>query len=320
MNDLFLNTFLTVFQGIIKIFIIAGIAGILVWRKVIQQSFIDGLSNIMVYVFLPCMIFSTIISGFNPHQERYWWIIPLAAIIVTLAGLGIAALAFIPDFKKHSNILPLACMPNAAYLVLPIGEFLYPDQFEQFAVYCFLVVLGLNPVFWSVGLYLVTGRKRTDFQWRQLLTPPFLVNIISILLVLSTVHKYIPPVLTDSIDMLGQATVPSATFILGATIASTIKSLPGFWITFRVTFIKFIVIPVMTIFILLALQVQKTNPLLADEMIIQSAAAPATALIIQVRTFGGDINKIGGVTFISYLITLLAIPVWLTVWKIITLN
>lgn len=320
MNDLFLNTFLTVFQGIIKIFIIAGIAGILVWRKVIQQNFIDGLSNIMVYVFLPCMIFSTIISGFNPHQERYWWIIPLAAIIVTFAGLGIAALAFIPDFKKHRNILPLACMPNAAYLVLPIGEFLYPDQFERFAVYCFLVVLGLNPVFWTVGLYLVTGRKRTDFQWKQLLTPPFLVNIISILLVLSTVHKYIPPVLTDSIDLLGQATVPSATFILGATLASTMKSLPGFWITFRITFIKFIVLPVMVIFLLLALQVQKTNPLLADEMIIQSAAAPATALIIQVRTYGGDIKKIGGVTLISYLITMIAIPVWLTVWKIITLN
>jgi hypothetical protein len=320
MNDLFTNTFLSVFQGIIKIFFIAGIAGILVWRKVIRQSFIDGLSNIMVYAFLPAMIFSTIISGFNPQQERYWWIIPLAAIIVTLAGLGIAALAFIPDFKKHRNILPLACMPNAAYLVLPIGEFLYPDQFEQFAVYCFLVVLGLNPVFWTVGLFFVTGRKKADFHWKQLLTPPFLVNIISILIVLSAVHKYIPPVLTDSIDMLGQATVPSATFILGATLASTLKSLPGFWITLRITFVKFVVVPVMVILILLALKVHKTNILLADEMVIQSAAAPATALIIQARTFGGDIKKIGGVTFVSYLITMIAIPVWLTVWKIITLN
>ena len=139
------------------------------------------------------------------------------------------------------------------------------------------------------------------------------------MIVLSSVHKYIPVVLTDSIDMLGKATVPSATFILGATLASTIKSLPGFWVTFRITFVKFIVLPVMVIFILLALQVQKTNPLLADEMIIQSAAAPATALIIQVRTYGGDIKKIGGVTFISYLITLIAIPVWLTVWKMITM-
>jgi malate permease and related proteins len=319
MNDLFLHTFLSVFQGIIKIFFIAGIAGVLVWKKVILQNFIDGLSKITVYVFLPSMIFSTIISGFNPHEERYWWIIPLAAIIVTIAGLGIAALMFIPDFKQHRNILPLACMPNAAYLVLPIGEFIYPDQFEKFAVYCFLIVLGLNPVFWTVGLYFVTGRKKTDFHWRQLLTPPFAVNIISILLVLSSVHKYIPVVLTDSIDMLGKATVPSATFILGATLASTIKSLPGFWVIFRITFVKFIVLPVIVILILLALRIQKTNPLLADEMIIQSAAAPATALIIQVRTYGGDIKKIGGVTFISYLITFLAIPVWLTVWKMITL-
>ena len=125
MNDLFLNTFLSVFKGIIKIFIIGGIAGLLVWRKVILQSFIDGLSKITVYVFLPCLIFSTIISGFNPQQERYWWIIPIAVIIVSLAGMGIASLMFIPDFKLHRNVLPLSSMQNAAYLVLPIGEFIY---------------------------------------------------------------------------------------------------------------------------------------------------------------------------------------------------
>jgi predicted permease len=318
MNDLFLNTFLSVFQGIAKIFIIAGIAGILVWRKVIKQSFIDGLSNIMVYAFLPAMIFSTIISGFNPQQEKYWWTLPLAAIIITLAGLGISALTFIPDFKKHRNILPLSCMPNAAYLVLPIGEFLYPDQFEKFAVYCFLIVLGLNPVFWSVGLYFVTDRKKGDFQWKQLLTPPFIINIISVLIVLSSLHKHIPTLVIDSIDLLGKATVPSATFILGATLVSTLKTLPGFWETFRITFVKFVIIPLMSIAILYILGTYKKNALLADEMIIQSAAAPATALIIQVRTFGGDLKKIGGITFISYLITLFAIPLWLTVWKILT--
>jgi predicted permease len=68
------------------------------------------------------------------------------------------------------------------------------------------------------------------------------------------------------------------------------------------------------------LRTYKTNPLLADEMIIQSAAAPATALILQVRTYGGDLKKIGGITFISYLITLIAIPLWLTVWKILTMD
>jgi predicted permease len=319
MNDLFLNTFLSVFKGIIKIFIIGGIAGLLVWRKVILQSFVDGLSNITVYVFLPCLIFSTIISGFNPHQERYWWIIPIAVIIVILAGMGIASLMFIPDFKRHRNVLPLASMQNAAYLVLPIGEFIYPDQFEHFAVYCFLIVIGLNPVLWTIGLYFVTGQKRSDFLWRQLLTPPFVVNIVSIILVLTSVHKFIPVIFTDSIGMLGKATVPSATFILGATLASVVKSLPGFWVTFRIIFVKFVLLPGIAILILYTLKVNETNPLLADIMVIQSAAAPATAFILQVRTYGGDLQKIGGITFISYFVTLIAIPVWLTVWKMIIL-
>jgi hypothetical protein len=319
MNDLFLNTFLSVFQGIIKIFIIGGVAGILVWRKVILQNFIDGLSKITVYVFLPCLIFSTIISGFNPQQERYWWIIPIASIIVILAGIGITALMFIPDYKRHRNVLPLSSIQNAAYLVLPIGEFVYPDQFEQFAVYCFLIVIGLNPVLWTIGSYFVTDQKRSDFQWRQLLTPPFVVNVISIILVLTTVHKFIPPIFTDSIEMLGKATVPSANFILGATLATVMKNLPGFWVTFRINFVKFVILPVITILILYVLKVNETNPLLGDIMVIQSAAAPATAFILQVRTYGGDLQKIGGITFISYFVTLIAIPLWLTVWKMVTI-
>jgi predicted permease len=318
MDDLFLNTFLSVFQGIAKIFIIAGIAGLLVWRKVIVQSVVDGLSKVTVYVFLPCLTFSTIISGFNPQQEKYWWIIPVASIAIILAVTGITALMFIPDYKQHRNVLPLSSMQNAAYLVLPIGEFLYPDQFEQFAVYCFLIVLGLNPILWTIGLYFVTDQKRSDFQWRQLLTPPFVTNIISIILVLTSVHKFIPVLFTDSIEMLGKATVPSATFILGATLATVVKSLPGFWVTFRISFAKFVLLPGLTIMILYALKVNYTNPLLADLLVIQSAAAPATAFILQIRTYGGDLQKIGGITFISYFETLIAIPIWLTIWKVIT--
>jgi predicted permease len=318
MNDLFLNTFLSVFKGIIKIFIIGGIAGLLVWRKVILQSAIDGLSKITVYVFLPCLTFSTIISGFNPQQEKYWWIIPVASIAIILAVTGITALMFIPDYKQHRNVLPLSSMQNAAYLVLPIGEFLYPQQFDQFAVYCFLIVLGLNPVLWTIGLYFVTGKKRSDFQLRQLLTPPFVTNVISIVLVLTKVHKFIPVLFTDSIEMLGKATVPSATFILGATLATVMKSLPKFWVTFRISFAKFVILPGLTILILYVLKVNYANPLLADLLIIQSAAAPATAFILQIRTYGGDLQKIGGITFISYFITLFAIPIWLTIWKIIS--
>ncbi|MBL7112093.1 MAG: permease, partial [Bacteroidales bacterium] len=73
----------------------------------------------------------------------------------------------------------------------------------------------------------------------------------------------------------------------------------------------------LVISILYLFKVYENQPLLCDVLVIQAAAAPATALILQVRAFGGNLNKIGGITFISYFITLIAIPVWLTVWKMI---
>ena len=68
MNDLFISTFLSVFQGLAKIFIIGLVAGLLVWKKILSQQHVDALSKITVYFFLPCLIFSTIFSNFNPED------------------------------------------------------------------------------------------------------------------------------------------------------------------------------------------------------------------------------------------------------------
>jgi predicted permease len=317
MNDIFLNTFIPVFNGIIKIFIIGGIAGVLVWRKIINENIINGLSLITVYVFLPALIFTTITSSFDPSQIPFWWLIPIGMVAVGIVVMAFSALLFIPDYKKHRDTLPLTSMQNALYLVLPIGEFVFREQFDEFAVYCFLIVLGVSPLYWSVGIYFITGKENSERQWRHLLNMPFLVNIISILFVLTRANRHIPDLITDSLQMLGEATVPVATFILGATLATVIRKLPGFWVTFRICFMKFIFMPALVIFILYVFRIYENQPLLCDVLVIQSAAAPATALILQVRAFGGNLNKIGGITFISYFITLLAIPLWLTAWKMI---
>ena len=40
-------------------------------------------------------------------------------------------------------------------LVLPVGLAIFPEQFDRFALYCFLFILGFNAVLWSVGKALV---------------------------------------------------------------------------------------------------------------------------------------------------------------------
>ena len=114
MNDIFVNTFIPVFYGIIKIFIVAGIAGVLVWKKVINEKIIDGLSLITVYVFLPALIFTTITTSFDPGKIAFWWLIPIGTIAVGLFVMAAGALLFIPDLKNtgmhcHSHPCRMLC-------------------------------------------------------------------------------------------------------------------------------------------------------------------------------------------------------------------
>ncbi len=320
MSDIFIPTFMSVLDGLLKIFIIALLAGVLTYRKIISEELINGLSQLTVMIFLPLLIFHTIITGFDPSLQTYWWMIPIAAILLSSIGLLLSALLFAGSLKEKKSFLPLSAMQNAAYLVLPIGEFVYPGKFDEFSLICFLVVLGLSPFMWTVGKLILTGSGSGKRGWiAGILTPPFVANIVSILLVLSGGNRLIPDVITESAGFLGNATVPVATFILGATLARSLGSIPRFNDTIRVLLVKFVLLPAIVILAMKLTGTARHFPLLADVMIIQASSAPATAHILQIRTYGGNLKSAGGIIFVSYAVCMFAIPFWLSAWRIISL-
>ncbi len=130
MREIFLPTFMPVLEGLLKIFIIALVAGILTYRKIISEEMINGLSKLTVMIFLPLLIFHTIITEFDPSRQTYWWMVPIAAIALSAFGLLLSALLFAGSLKEKKSYLPLSAMQNAAYLVLPIGEFVYKGSVQ----------------------------------------------------------------------------------------------------------------------------------------------------------------------------------------------
>jgi predicted permease len=183
MASIFGQTFLSVSEGLLVIFFIAGISAVLTYKKVITQETIDGFSKLVVRIFLPFLIFYTVTTEFDPSTQLYWWKIPLAAIALPSVGLLISWILFANTAREKKSYFPLATMQNAAYLILPIGEVVYPDQFDEFSLICFLVVLGLSPFMWTVGKLLLTNDKRKGPGIKKLITPPFVANVLSIVLV-----------------------------------------------------------------------------------------------------------------------------------------
>jgi predicted permease len=304
--------------AVLDIFLVVLVAGLLVRRRLISQSHITGLSRVTVLVFLPCLIFSNVVRSLDPGALSYWWVIPLVAAVMPVIGLALAALVFFRELPAKRNLLPLASMQNAGYLVLPVGLKLFPDRFDTFALYCFLFILGFNPVLWSVGKLLTTSRQSSENGWAGLLTPPLLANVIAIACVLSGATGYLPSPLLDAVDLLGRAAVPVATFILGAVLGSiSLRIRPYLGDALRTLTIKLGVLPLLTIMVVLAIDLHSSNELLARFFVIESAAAPAAGIILMVRSYGGDEQKIGSLMLLSYIVCTLSLPLWVAVWEVL---
>lgn len=307
------------FEAVAKILVVVVAAGILIRKKVIKQEYIKGLSEVTVFVLLPCLIFSKTINTFRPDETPGWWVLPLIGIGIPAIGLALGVIFFSNRPKHKKNILSVSAFQNAVYLVLPIGQLLFPEQFDTFALYCFLLVIGYMPFLWSIGKYFATlSKDNYSFKLKEVITPPLVANFTAVTIVLLNLHSFIPEFVIAPIELLGSATVPVATFILGATLGSiSYKIWPKLSDILKVVLIRFILVPLIVIAILYSFGVDRIPELLAAFIVIQASAAPATNIIVMIRKYGGDAQQIGSMMLILYLAAILIMPTWMAVWQML---
>lgn len=316
MNTVFVPAFSATLIAVAKVFLVMAAAAALVRARVLTNAHISALTAVTVNVLLPCLIFSNIVGTFDPGSFPFWWALPLAAVVMILLGMGLGALIYRKQLPAKRSLLALCGMHNAGYLILPIGRALFPLEFDLFATYTFLYLLGAGPLLWSIGKSLVTSDRGKRVEWKGLATPPLIANVAAILLVLSGWHAHIPGLLLDPLDMLGRAAVPVANLILGAVLGGiSLRLKPYLWDAMGTILVKLVMLPAATILVLQAMGVREAYPLLAAFLVLESAAAPATGLILQVRHYGGDEERISSLMMLSYLACLLLMPLWIAVWN-----
>jgi len=58
-----------------------------------------------------------------------------------------------------------------------------------------------------------------------------------------------------------------------------------------------------------------TLPLFCSLIILQTSSPPATNLILMVRNYGGDERSVASMMLLQYLVCILAMPLWLSLWQ-----
>jgi len=317
---MFFRAWLGMLKAIVEILLVSAVAGFMVRKKILTNENIKGLSEATIKVFLPALTFDKVLTQFSPYTDRFWWVLPLVGLMFPIMFMGITAVFYSANLKENLNKLPLASLQNVGYLVLPIGEILYPAQFGRFALYVFMLTLGFNIALWTVGKVLIS-RDSTDrkINFKEMITPPFVANVTAMVLVFLHLNKAIPQVVLQPIQILSNAAVPLGMFILGATLGNiSIRNMPKILDIVKLTFVKFVLMPVVAIGFILLFKVNKTNALMADLLVIESAAPPAANLIVIVKKYGGDENFVASAMLLMYLSAIVFMPLWLGIWKSIS--
>lgn len=305
------------FLAILPLALIALAGAFLRKASFLKDNATRGLSDGVVYLFLPCLIFDKITNGFSPEDMPFWWIIPLTAMGIFAVGALMGFLLFFRRVRQTPDLIPLSFIQNAGYLVVALGEVLVPDDQAVFSALIFLYVLGHSPLLWSIGKLLITTRNPgTPFRRRDLLTPPLFANLGSVSLVLLGLTASIPTPVRQAVGFLGDAAVPVSLVVLGASLGTIqIRKNQNWDIVVRAVALKLLVIPCLVISLLFIFEVPEAYPFLAFMLALQSMSPHATNLIVQVRTYGGDVERTGAVLLASYGACIITIPLWVSLWS-----
>lgn len=311
------TSFLATFGAMVQIALVIGVSAWLVHKKVFDETHIRALSGIVVHLSLPCLVFDSILRDFNVAEYPNWWKFPLMGIITVVVMFPPSRLIF-RDQREHGNALSaMVTFQNAGYLVLPIGEVLFPEQFDRFSIYLFLLLLTYNPLLWSFGSFLISHRKGMKIRVGQVLTTPFMATVLAMFLVFTGLRSWVPGLFMDSVHMVGRSCVPLATVVLGLTMGALhVRRMPSLYNISRVLLLKLIAAPLIMLAVLKYTSFS-SGPLEDAFWILEMSSPPATGLALQAVHFGGDEQLVCGVLLVAYLVALFTIPLFYSLVRVL---
>ncbi|MBN2440507.1 MAG: AEC family transporter [Spirochaetales bacterium] len=212
------NTVFIVFQKILFIVILMAV-GVLVRKlKIIPDTTIKALSTLLIDVFWPVLIFSSITGNLTATDITDNMFLPLLAVLTALTGFFLALLVvklMRYDGDEKKIFLYHGTINNFVFLVLPFVDMMIPGKG---AGLLFIHNLGITILLWTLGISVLNPGTSFSEMRRNLLSPGLIATTGGIFLVMTGLNLHIPALISEAAGVLGSPALPVAMIIAGAQI------------------------------------------------------------------------------------------------------
>lgn len=307
-------------------------------RQILHDAALEDLSRLLINFLVPCLIFTSVASGVGELDWRSGALLIFVSPLYTGAGLllgwGLVRLFPVAESERrpvaacigfaNAGYIPFGLVPA---LVPEVGMFGDPQAATtRGLVYVAMFLFFWTPLMWSVGLNLFRDSREKDQggRWTRWISPPFVAVLAGMAVGAGPVEALLAgpgaPLswLHEGLRWLGSTATPLVMLVLGGTLAEIhwagqVRLAP----VIAVVLARSILMPLL-VFGAAAAAVQRWGPpsdsLALFVLLLQGAMPPATNLAVVARRYNCHPQLISGILLVSYLVALLSIPIWLTLF------
>jgi predicted permease len=202
------------FAVLAPVFITAGIG--YAWIKAGRQLDTNQFTPIIVFIGSPCLIFSALIQ--SRVDLDLLWQMSLVSIIAHAVSAVMGYIALKAAGQPIRTFLPSIMLPNTGNMGLPLCFFAFGAEGLALGIAYFTISVLIQV---TAGISIAAGK----LSFRQALSMPHIYAIIIVILLLWGGLE-LPAWITNTVNLIGQFTIPLMLLFLGVSLARlSVKSM-----------------------------------------------------------------------------------------------
>ncbi len=307
------------------LFVIAAFGYLLRARGAVDRSFNRQLALLLVNVFYPALIVTSITGQFTWRTLARNWALPAGAALIMLVGWAAGCLC-LPLLRAcppptRAVFLLQTTLNNYSFLPIILATMLLGEDGVARVVFS---TLGAEVVVWTLGVRLLAGKRAGAAEGlRNLLSPPMLALLAGIALLLlreaggsflaalaaNPVAGGAAGAVAEALRMTGQATIPVSAIIVGIRMADLgagqlFAPLPA-----GIAVLRLLAIPALATALFLRLPLVRETRLVLLLVAVQPCAMASVTLA---EAYDSDSRLAAASVFLTHLLCLATIPLWLS--------
>lgn len=307
MNGYFLQMLLKV--AVLMALAIPGF--ILKKTRLLPSDSAKGLCNILIYVAIPFLILEGFQScSYTPELLEGILYSAIIALLSQLAMLAIGKVAFRHNLDDNRVARFAATFSNCGFFGYPVIRLLYPSSPEAI-VYAVVYNAVFNVLAYTLGLYSLTGDRKTVNPLKALLSPVTVALVIALpLFFLNVSIETHAPTVWYAIELLAEISTPLSMIVMGVKLAELKpKKYLSDSTVYAVSVLKLITAPVITLLMALIVRLLSgSDPTVCVTMTVMAAMPTATMTIAMSESYGKNSELASVYVVTSAILSIVTIP------------